>query len=47
MIHQELNPIPHRNVMDNIWLGRFPLFHIGPLAFVDEKKMFRDTKAAD
>jgi methyl-galactoside transport system ATP-binding protein len=44
MIHQELNPIPHRNVMDNIWLGRFPLIHIGPLAFVDEKKMYRDTK---
>jgi methyl-galactoside transport system ATP-binding protein len=44
MIHQELNPIPQRNVMDNIWLGRFPLFHIGPLAFVDEKKMFHDTK---
>ena len=44
MIHQELNPIPHRNVMDNIWLGRFPLTHIGPLAFVDEKKMYNDTK---
>ena len=24
MIHQELNPIPHRPVMENIWLGRFP-----------------------
>lgn len=24
MIHQELNPVPNRNVMDNIWVGRFP-----------------------
>lgn len=24
MIQQELNPIPHRPVMENIWLGRFP-----------------------
>lgn len=23
MIHQELNPIPYRNVVDNIWVGRF------------------------
>jgi len=23
MIHQELNPIPYRNVIDNIWVGRF------------------------
>jgi methyl-galactoside transport system ATP-binding protein len=45
MIHQELNPVPQRNVMDNIWLGRYPLIHVGPLSFVDEKKMYRDTKA--
>lgn len=45
MIHQELNPIPHRNVMDNIWLGRYPLIHLGPFGFVDERKMYRDTKA--
>ena len=25
MIHQELHPVPHRNVMENLWLGRFPL----------------------
>ena len=31
MIHQELHPVPHRNVMENIWLGRFPLKGIGPL----------------
>lgn len=23
MIHQELNPIPYRNVIDNMWVGRF------------------------
>ena len=23
MIHQELNPVPYRNVVDNIWAGRF------------------------
>lgn len=23
MIHQELNPIPYRSVVDNIWVGRF------------------------
>ncbi len=45
MIHQELNPVPQRNVMDNIWLGRYPVTKLGPLAFVDEKKMYRDTKA--
>ena len=31
MIHQELHPIPYRSVMENIWLGRFPLRRLGPL----------------
>lgn len=44
MIHQELHPIPFRNVMENIWLGRFPVKGIGPLKFVDHKKMYQDTK---
>jgi methyl-galactoside transport system ATP-binding protein len=44
MIHQELNPIPHRNVMENMWLGRYPQRKIGPLSFVDHRKMFADTK---
>jgi methyl-galactoside transport system ATP-binding protein len=44
MIHQELHPIPHRSVMENIWLGRFPQIKIGPVSFVDERKMFADTK---
>ncbi|MED1785223.1 sugar ABC transporter ATP-binding protein [Brevibacillus fortis] len=44
MIHQELHPVPFRNVMENIWLGRFPVKRIGPFPFVDEKKMLTDTK---
>ncbi len=45
MIHQELHPVPHRNVMENIWLGRFPLKGIGPLKLVDHKKMRTDTES--
>ncbi len=44
MIHQELNPVPYRNVMENIWLGRFPEKKFGPLSFIDHKKMFNETK---
>lgn len=40
MIHQELHPIPHRNVMDNIWLGRYPKAGL----VVDEKAMYQRTK---
>ena len=39
MVHQELNQALKRNVMDNIWLGRYPMN--GP--FVSEKKMYEDT----
>ncbi|MBB3112652.1 methyl-galactoside transport system ATP-binding protein [Paenibacillus phyllosphaerae] len=45
MIHQELHPVPHRNVMENLWLGRFPLKKFGPIRFIDEKKMLAETKA--
>jgi methyl-galactoside transport system ATP-binding protein len=45
MIHQELHPIPHRSVMENIWLGRFPLRKVGPLPFVDHRTMFQATEA--
>jgi len=45
MIHQELLPIPLRPVMENLWLGRFPKFSIGPFKFVDHKKMYRDSLA--
>lgn len=41
MIHQELHPISFRPVMENIWLGRFPM--IGGIA-VDHKKMYQMTK---
>lgn len=40
MVHQELNQAIKLNVMDNIWLGRYPMFHG---LWIDEKKMFRDT----
>lgn len=45
MIHQELHPVPHRSVMENIWLGRFPMMGFWPLRFVNEKKAFRDTES--
>lgn len=40
MVHQELNQALKRNVMDNMWLGRYPL--VGP--FTSEKKMYADTQ---
>ncbi|MGL6023441.1 MAG: ATP-binding cassette domain-containing protein, partial [Cetobacterium sp.] len=39
MVHQELNQVLQRTVMDNVWLGRYPLKGI----FVDHKKMYEDT----
>lgn len=45
MIHQELHPVPQRSVMENIWLGRFPMTGIRPLRFIDHKKMYKDTIA--
>lgn len=44
MIHQELHPIPFRSVMENIWLGRFPTTGLGPIQFVNHKKMRSDTE---
>lgn len=41
MVHQELNQVRTTRIMDNIWLGRFPLKGI----FVDEEKMYADTLA--
>jgi len=43
MIHQELSPVLHRTIMENIWLGREPVK--GPLRLVDHKRMYDDTKA--
>ena len=41
MVHQELNQALKRNVMDNIWLGRYPR----RLGFItSERRMQRETK---
>ena len=40
MVQQELEQVPERSVMDNIWLGRYPRRGI----FVDDKKMYEDTQ---
>lgn len=37
MIHQELSPVEHRSIMENIWLGREPKNKLG---LVDHKKMY-------
>ena len=42
MIHQELSPVLHRSIAENIWLGREPLK--GPLKLIDHDKMYRDTE---
>ena len=40
MVHQELNQALKRNVMDNIWLGRYPK----KAGFItSEKQMYKDT----
>lgn len=41
MVHQELNQVLRRNVMENVWLGRFPK----TMGLVDHKKMYDDTKS--
>ena len=43
MVHQELNQALKRNVMDNIWLGRYPKMGSGKLPVVSEKKMYDAT----
>ena len=40
-VHQELNQALRRNVMDNIWLGRYPKIKGTPA--ISEKHMYRDT----
>ncbi len=42
MVHQELNQVLRRSVMENVWLGRFPTTKLG---MIDTKKMYADTKA--
>ena len=41
MVHQELNQALKRNVMDNIWLGRYP--RMKGLPIVSERQMYEDT----
>jgi ABC-type sugar transport system ATPase subunit len=41
MIQQELSPIEHRPIMENIWLGREPTTKMG---LVDHQQMFQMTK---
>lgn len=41
MVHQELNLVLQRTVMDNMWLGRYPTKGM----FVDQDKMLKDTQA--
>ncbi len=43
MIPQEVQSVPDRSVMENVWLGRYP--RIGPrfLGLVDHDRMRRDT----
>ncbi len=43
MVHQELNQALKRNVMDNMWLGRFPTVAKG-VPFTSESKMYHATK---
>ena len=43
MVHQELNQALKRNVMENMWLGRFPTVS-DFLPFTSEKKMYDETK---
>jgi len=41
MVHQELNQVLERSVVDNIWLGRFPMQRIT----IDNKKMLQETQS--
>lgn len=40
MVHQELNQVLQRNVMDNLWLGRYP----SKFGSISEKVMYDETK---
>lgn len=40
MVHQELNQVLRRSVMENMWLGRFPKSN----GLVSHKKMYEETK---
>lgn len=40
MVHQELNQVLFQTVMENVWLGRYPMKG----GLIDERKMYDDTK---
>lgn len=39
MVHQELQPIPERDIAENIFCGRYPLKGFGPFKIIDHKVM--------
>ena len=41
MIHQELSPVAHRPIMENVWLGREPVNRFG---LVDHRRMAEMTR---
>lgn len=40
MVHQELNQVLDRSVMENVWLGRFPMKG----CLIDHQKMYEETQ---
>jgi len=44
MIHQELQPIPYRNISENLWVGRYPMQKLlGLFSVVDHKLMRKNS----
>ncbi len=43
MIHQELQVVRSRNVMENVWLGRIPFKRVLGIKWVDRKTMYKNT----
>jgi ABC-type sugar transport system ATPase subunit len=46
LVHQELNLFPNLSVAENLFLDRLPTNGIGPLRWVDRRKLRTDAKAA-
>lgn len=44
MVHQELQPIPERTIVENMYLGRYPMKKIGPFGMVDHKTMNEEAE---
>lgn len=43
MVHQELQPIPERDIAENIFCGRYPVKSFGPITIIDHNKMYEET----